>query len=132
MRPYPHNSQANGVSSLTEQVFSILDSRIQFIDFQVQRYFNHCTSGFSKSSKDEFTYSGPSEMLNLVNNFDQMLSYTEELQRDLKRLQTLKAWLKEETVQCILDLLTNNKYLTISDEKLEYLLRQKALPHYQA
>ncbi len=115
---------------LIEQVFSILDSRIQFIDFQVQRYFKSCTSNICDTSKDELTYYGPSSSNSLVTNLDQLLTYTSELQNDLKLLQTLKAWLKEETVQEILDLLTNNKYLGFSEENLEYLLKQKALLYY--
>ena len=115
---------------LIEQVFSILDSRIQFIDFQVQRYFQSCTSSFNDAPKNEFTYYGPSSSSILVNNLDQLLNFTDELQNDLKLLQTLKAWLKEETVQEILDLLTNNKYLGFSSEKLEHLLKQKALVYY--
>ena len=117
-------------SPLLEQVFSILDSRIQFIDFQVQRYFNSCTSSINNSSKNEFTYCGPSSSNLLVNNLEQLLNFTEELQNDLKLLQTLKAWLKEETVQDILELLTNNKYLGYSEAKLDHLLKQKALIYY--
>lgn len=115
---------------LIEQVYSILDSRIQFIDFQVQRYFQTCTSKISNAPKDDFTYCGPSSSKVLVNNLDQLLSFTEELHNDLKLLQTLKAWLKEETVEDILDLLTNNKYLLFSEENLELLLKKKAVAFY--
>ena len=115
---------------LIEQVFSILDSRIQFIDFQVQRYFQSCTSSICDSPKNESTYCGPSSSNMLVNNFDQLLNFTEELNNDLKLLQTLKAWLKEETVHEILDLLTNNKYLKFSEEKLDFFLKKKASVHF--
>jgi hypothetical protein len=115
---------------LIEQVFSILDSRIQFIDFQVQRYFQSCTSNICDSPKNEFTYCGPSSSNMLVNNLDQLLNFTEELNNDLKLLQTLKAWLKEETVHEILDLLTNNKYLKFSEEKLDFFLKKKASVHF--
>ncbi len=133
MRHYQNTSRTYGseTNPLMEQVYSILDSRIQFIDFQVQRYFKSCTTTISDESKVETTYCGPSGSNLLVNNLDEILNYTEELHNDLKLLQTLKAWLKEETVQEILDLLTNNKYLSFSEEKLEYLLKQKALIYYQ-
>jgi len=120
-----------GTSPLLEQVFSILDSRIQFIDFQVQRYFTSCTSTMSEASTPEISYCGPSTSKLLVNNLDQLLSFTEKLQDDLKLLQTLKVWLKEETVQEVLDLLTDNRYLTFSEDSLESLLKKKVLIHYQ-
>lgn len=132
MRHYQTEGNTKGVSPLTQQVFSILDSRIQFIDFQVQRYFKHCTSQEKSTDNSPSNYCGPSDVLQVVDDYEQLLIYTEELQQDLKRLQTLKAWLKEETVQYILDLLTNNKYLTIPDDQLDYFLRQKALLQYRA
>ncbi len=119
-----------GISPLEEQVYSILDSRIQFIDYQVQSYFNTHTSSTSPSSNEEFSYSGPSSANNLVSNLDQILSYTEKLQNDLKLLQVLRSWLKEETARDVLDLLTNNKYLNYSEETLEHLLKKKALFYY--
>ena len=114
MRHYRSTTRTyrSGTNPLMEQVFCILDSKIQFIDFKVQRYFNSCTSEFTAEHKNQSTYLGPSSSNSLVNSLEQLLSFTEELQNDLKLLQTLKAWLKEETAQDILDLLTNNKYLS--------------------
>lgn len=130
-----HYQNTNGAfrkerDPLIEQVFSILDSRIQFIDFQVQRYFQSCTTGICDAPKNEIAYCGPSSSSTLVNNLDQLLNYTEELHNDLKLLQTLKAWLKEETVHDILDLLTNNKYLQYSEEKLDYFLKNKSVADF--
>lgn len=119
-------------SPLLEQVFSILDSRIQFIDYQVQRYFTSCTSTLPSFSDDKLDYSGPSCSGMLVSNLEQLLCFTEKLQQDLKLLQILRAWLKEETVQEILELMTNNKYLSYSEDKLEYLLKEKAQFFYAA
>ena len=67
----------------------------------------------------------------LMNNFDSLLRFTGRLQEDLKLLQILRAWLKEETVQIVLDLLTNNKYLSYSGDKLEHLLKKEILFMYK-
>ena len=123
-------SYGSSFNPLLEQVFSILDSRIQFIDHQVQRYFSSCTADFSSSPSSSIQYSGPTISGLLVDNFDQLLSFTEKLQNDLKLLQILKAWLNEDSVQEILDLLTNNKYLNYSEENLEHLLKEKVLVYY--
>ena len=115
---------------LLEQVFSILDSRIQFIDYQVQKYFKTCTNTEASTLQDGTAYTGPGISQNIMTNFESMLQFTGQLHGDLKLLQILKAWLKEETVQIILDLLTNNKYLTYSEEKLEHLLKKEVLVFY--
>ena len=132
MRHYQNTirTYSSETTLLMEQVFKILDSRIQFIDFQVQCYFNSCTSEFNENLTNQ-TVPSSSASNSLVNNLDQILRDTEKLQNDLKILQMLKAWLKEETVQDILDLLTNNKYLSFSQENIEYLLKQKVLMHHK-
>lgn len=108
---------------LLEQVFSILDSRIQFIDYQVQRYFNSCTQPKASQMLADDNYCGPSGIQVLMHNFDDLLQYTVRLHDDLKLLQVLRSWLKDETVHQILDLMTDNKYLNYSTGELEHLLR---------
>lgn len=113
---------------LLEQVFRILDSKIQFIDFQVQRYFNSCTASMKPlATPSDESQQDHAPKPSLVNNLEQILSFTEKLQNDLKRLQTLKAWLKEETAPEVLCLLTNNHYLSFKEDQLEQVLRQKVL-----
>ena len=133
MKHYLHLNELNGSSTnpLLEQVYSILDSRIQFIDYQVHNYFNTCTNCDTSASIEELTYHGPSTAKSLMNNLDNLLQFTGQLQDDLKLLQILRTWLKEETVQIVLDLLTNNKYLSYSEDRLEHLLKKEILIMYK-
>ena len=110
---------------LLEQVYSILDSRIQFIDYQVQRYFTNHTQTTPVTALCNDIYRGPAKNNRMLNDLDSILQFTGKLQDDLKLLQTLRTWLKGETVQVILDLLTDNKYLKYSEEHLEVLLRRQ-------
>ena len=122
----------SSANPLLEQVYSILDSRIQFIDYQVNKYFNSCTNCDSSVAFNEVIYHGPSSTQSLMNNLENLLHFTDQLQGDLKLLQILRAWLKEETVQIVLDLLTNNKYLNYSEDKLEHLLKKEILIMYKS
>ena len=132
MKHYLNMNDTNHSSTnpLLEQVYSILDSRIQFIDYQVENYFNTCTNCDASASIEELTYNGPSTAKSLMKNFDKLLQFTGQLQGDLKLLQILRTWLKEETLQMVLDLLTNNKYLNYSEDKLEYLLKKEIFIMY--
>lgn len=117
----------SNTNPLLEQVYSILDSRIQFIDYQVLKYFNTCTNCDTSTSNEALAYHGPSIKQSLINNLDNLLQYTGQMQEDLKLLQILRVWLKEETVQIVLELLTNNKYLNYSEDRLEHLLEKEIL-----
>jgi hypothetical protein len=133
MKHYLHLDELNSSNTnpLLEQVYSILDSRIQFIDYQVANYFKSCTNCDNSASIENVKYQGPSTAKSLMNNFENLLQFTGLLQDDLKLLQILRAWLKEETVQIVLDLLTNNKYLNYSENKLEHLLKKEILTLYK-
>lgn len=122
----------SSTNPLLEQVYSILDSRIQFIDYQVHTYFNDCTNCDASASIEALAYHGPSTTKSMMNNLDNLLQYTGQLQEDLKLLQILRVWLKEETVQVILDLLTNNKYLKYSEDRLVHLLKTEILIMYNS
>ncbi len=99
---------------LLQEVYTILDSRIQYIEYQAQNQFK-----FKKSRENSDS---------LINNFEQMLSLVKELNRRLKLLQILKSWLKDDTVQIIFQLLTNKKYLNFSEENLEEILKEGVIP----
>ena len=133
MKHYLNMNDTNhsNTNPLLEQVYSILDSRIQFIDYQVENYFNTCTNCDASGSIEELTYHGPSTARSLMKNFDKLLQFTGQLQDDLKLLQILRAWLKEETLQIVLDLLTNNKYLNYSEDNLEHLLKKEIFIMYK-
>jgi len=120
-----------GTNHLLEQVFSILDSKIQFIDFQVQRYFDAHTTAMANLPESLITTKDTTNASCLVNNLDQILTFTASLQNDLKLLQILKAWLKEETASEILRLITDNHYLSFEEEQLEEVLKQRVLLHYK-
>ncbi len=125
MRHYrPKNSALPSKQTpLLTQTFLILDSKIQYIDHQVQSYFELYTCSSSSGSDSSNTLKEQS----FVQNLDSILGYVETLQTNLKLLQILRAWLKEETVSEIYALLNSNAYSNYSEEKLEKILKQKAL-----
>jgi len=110
---------ANNVISLSgnpllQEVYIILDSRIQYIEYQAQNQFKFRNSAQTSDC--------------LINNFEQMLTLIKELNHRLKLLQILKSWLKDDTVQIILQLLTNKKYLKYSEKNLEEILKDGVIP----
>ena len=99
---------------LLQEVYAILDSRIQYIEYQIQNQFK-----FRKTANTSDC---------LINNFEQMHKLINELNHRLKLLQTLKSWLKDDTVQIIFQLITNKKYLKYSEENLEEILKDGVIP----
>lgn len=125
MRHYrPKNSvMPSKQTTLLKQTFLILDSKIQYINHQVQNYFEHYTC----SSSNAANTSPLTQSTTFVKNLDDILTYVESLQTNLKLLQLLRAWLQEETAPEIYALLSSNTYSDYSEEKLEKILKQKAL-----
>lgn len=104
-------------TALFKQTYLIIDSKMQYIDFQIQQYFENCTCPVS------FDKAKTKDKPGLFHNLDKILKYVDSLRHDLELLQILKVWLKEETAEQIYGLLKDNAYVNYSSEKLEALLR---------
>lgn len=116
---------------LLKDVYSIIDSRIQYIEYQA-----HCRlkNSIHSSSLRPNTEISNSRTVNctsdhLANNFDQMLTFVDSLTIPLKLLQILKSWLKEDNISLIMTLLYNNTYLEYSEEHLESILKNEKVQH---
>jgi len=105
---------------LLEEVYLILDSHIQYIEYQAQMRFS-----FKGKSSVETNHSSSGSSDSLVSNFDRMLRYIGELNQSKKLLQTLRSWLCHENAYLILNLLNNQRYLAYTEENLETMLRKR-------
>jgi hypothetical protein len=107
---------------LIEQVYTILDSRIQYIEYQAQKNC-HIQDLNLASPLEQANEKTGSEVL--IQNFDKMLNYLQELNKSLKLLQILKSWLKDDNVQVIFNLLNNKGYMNYTEEALENYLKTR-------
>jgi len=116
---------------LLKDVYSIIDSRIQYIEYQAHCRLKNCIRLSSLRPKPGVSNSQPIHRNSdhLANNFDQMLSYVDSLTTPLKLLQILKSWLREDNISLIMTLLYNNTYLEYSEEHLEQILKKEAVQH---
>ncbi len=107
---------------MIEQVYFILDSNIQRIEFEAQT----CYKSSCEKNKRKVSISGDKSASDtILQNFEYMLQYIDALDRKIKLLQILRSWLRESNMLLVLDLLTNNKYLEFSEEMLEALVKDK-------
>lgn len=90
-------------ANLKEAVYAIIDSRIQFIEYE------------QKNIVDQ--HSGLNEQL------ENLIKKIEQFSRSLKLLLLLRSNLKQDNANTILDLLTNSKYLGYSVEHLSQILQ---------
>ncbi|MFK8104986.1 MAG: hypothetical protein AB8G15_20885 [Saprospiraceae bacterium] len=104
---------------LTEQVYAIIDSRIQYLEFRASKFYQTYTD------KNE-RLTNPSAKSNLIfNQFEQLLSGINQLSKSLKLLSLLRTKLIKDNARTILYLLTNNKYLNHTEESLKRILIKK-------
>lgn len=112
---------------LTEQVYGIIDSKIQYIDYQTEMV----TSSFV----DINSLSNPSRKNNLADSLQVMDSIMANNSRILEKLQEFSATVKLllllrnelSTINApqILDLLTDNKYVQLTDQELKVFLEKQ-------
>lgn len=101
--------------NLFEEVYVILDSRIQYLEYKANNLMDYCLPK-NLDVKASITQS-----------FEQMMTKLKELSRSLKLLQILKSWLYKENASLVFDLLTNDKYLKYSEQKLERIIRKDCI-----
>lgn len=96
-------------SSLAPTVFSILDSRIQFLEYQIKVQFNPQNQ----------------PVKNQLTAYEQLMNFYHKTCEALKLLQTLKEWVCEKNASIILDLLQDDAYLMYSENQLEDMIQTK-------
>ena len=94
-------------TQLTQTVFSIIDSRIQFLEYQINLQFD-----FQKQKSD-----------NHLAAYEQLMDFYAEGSTALKLLQILKEWVREENAHLIFDLLQEDAYLKYSEQTLERVVQ---------
>ncbi|MEM9919642.1 MAG: hypothetical protein AAF990_16215 [Bacteroidota bacterium] len=117
-----------GFTDLTDQVFAIIDSRIQYLEYENDRMLTGC---FEKKPPEETAAIKPTTIERpkkkdagrMINNFDSLLAHARNTGHSLKLLFFLRTHLLRENARVVLDLLTNNRYLKYNEEHLGFLLQ---------
>ncbi len=97
-------------ASLAPTVFSILDSRIQFLEYQINVQFD------SKNQNGK----------NHLSAYEQLMIFYNKTCKALKLLQILKEWVRESNAAIILNLLHEDSYLNYSENQLERMVQNRA------
>ncbi len=99
--------------TLASTIFSILDSRIQFLEYQINVQF----APQNQSSQ------------NHLKAYEEFMDFYAKTSRALKLLQILKEWVREDNASTIFHLLQNDEYLNYSENQLERKIRIRAFEH---
>lgn len=97
-------------ASLAPTVFSILDSRIQFLEYQIKVQFDPKNQGVQ----------------NHLLAYDQLMVFYKKTCTALKLLQILKEWVRDSNAAIILNLLHEDSYLNYSEKQLERMVENRA------
>jgi len=96
-------------SDLIETVFAIIDSRIQFIEYEqnslLKDYKNSPPDNTSKQLSESEIFN-----LQLSSKLDKMIEKIEAFSKHLRLLTILRSHLKADNANLIFNLLTNNHY----------------------
>jgi len=95
--------------TLASTIFSILDSRIQFLEYQINVQF----APQNQSSKNHLIA------------YEKFMDFYEKTSSALKLLQILKEWVRADNAATIFHLLQDDEYLKYSENQLEKKIRIK-------
>ncbi len=112
----------SSTSPMLSAAYAVLDSKIQHIEYQAQCNLDDCVCGRSARP-------GPAadKATTLTQNFEWMLQQINTRNNELKQLQIMKCWLREENLNKVMELLHNDSYREHSEKSLEKLLKKGAL-----
>lgn len=111
---------------LKETVFAIIDSRIQFIEYEqnslLKDYKNNPPNESSKQLAEPAIFNQK-----LSSKLDKLIEQIEFFSKHLRLLTILRSHLKNDNANLIFNLLTNNHYL---DYSVENLIKKLQLNNY--
>lgn len=117
----------NEKNSLQEHVFGIIDTKIQYIDYQTKKLVNGLLG------LGEADVPLPVDHLDELFQFDlalpncnSFLDRMEEYSKSKRLLLTMRSQLKEENAKLIFGFLSDNCFLKFDEEELKKLLEPKA------
>jgi len=96
-------------ASLAPTVFSILDSRIQFLEYQIKAQFDPQNQ----------------TVKNHLSAYDKLMVFYTKTCKALKLLQILKEWVRDSNAAIILNLLNDDSYLNYSEKQLERMVQRR-------
>jgi len=112
-----HNITLPTGDQLASTVFSILDSRIQFLEHQLE---NQSVAPILNTNKGCF-----------LSQYENLMALHAKINKILKQLQVLRAWVKAENASLIMELLNNDSYMGYPESQLEAMIQVKEIQLYQ-
>lgn len=103
-------------SLLIEHVYAFIDSKLQFINYQID------TAVKSFEVNDSVTIRLPSLPHNSTSRFEKVLASIESHSKTKGKLLLMRSKLGTHNVRLSFDLLTDNKYLVYSEKQLTSML----------
>ena len=111
-----HNTLSVDDNQLASTVFSILDSRIQFLEHQLE---DQTEAPIQVSKSGCF-----------ISQYEKLMALYAKINKMLKKLQVLRAWVKTENASLIMELLNNDTYMTYPERQLEAMIQMKEIQLY--
>jgi len=103
-------------NQLASTVYSILDSRIQFLEHQLE---DEIETPIQTSNEGCF-----------ISHYEQLMSLYGKINKVLKQLQVLRAWVKAENASLIIELLNNESFMSYPEPQLEAMIKMNKIELY--
>ncbi len=106
---------------MVEHVYGIIDSKIQFMDFQIKEMIK---TRIGKSQHETMIQEGYLPSLNDFPNDDRILDFLEAYSRNISLLLLMRTSLTYLSAETTFHLLTNDKYMDFTENQLRTVLEE--------
>lgn len=104
--------------SIVENIYSIIDSKIQYLDYQTRELIRPLTGENTQKDQVSVSKKGPIDL----KNEEQWFLAFEKYSKIKKALLLLRNYLNKENAFLVLSLLADNQLINFSQKDLEYKL----------
>ncbi len=117
------NKSVGGADRLVDNVYAIIDSRIQYLEYQKETLVKNCLNGktHSEPSKDSSPLTSKG-LDNLLSSYEQMQEKISSMSHSVRLLLFIRSHLIRHNAQIVLGLLTDCAYLEYSKDRLYHIL----------
>jgi hypothetical protein len=112
-----------GEDRLIDNVFAIIDSRIQYLEYEKEKLVNNCMTDSTGSHSSDHTnlyYSNGTD--SLLHRFDRMQERISNMSRSVRLLLFIRSLVLKNNAKIALNLLTDHTYLKYSEEHIYHIL----------
>lgn len=118
-----HNSLRQDPDNLLDQLYGIIDTKLQYIDHQV----NICFEAFSSSSDAKFTADSYNTTAVISQGQELLYNKVEAYSKEKRALLILRSLLNSTSLYSVFEMLQDDLYKSLGEKEMKKFIKEKSI-----